>query len=108
MTAPPSDRTPLLDNGLLEAVPNNANTASLEAQKQAEQAPRKSSGIINVVVTFVFIAAIVVSFAFWNERLSSDPHKAALSILSRAPVIVSTFTFDFAERLCSSLGRVFV
>lgn len=89
MTAPPSDRTPLLDNGF-EAVPNNSSTASLEAQKQ-EQAPRKSSGIIDGVVIFVFIVAIVVSFALWNETLSSDPHKAALSILSRAPVIVSTF-----------------
>lgn len=93
MSAPASDRTPLLTNDPQEEenVANNGSAAlatqQLESQKQEA---RKRSGVVNVLVTFLFITAIVVSFTAWNESLSSDPHKAALSILNKAPVIVST------------------
>jgi membrane dipeptidase len=89
MSTPPSDRTPLLDNGSITITVNNVNEASGQESQKQEEAPHKHSGIVTVIVTFVFITAVVVSFAVWNERLSSNPRKAALSILDRAPVIVS-------------------
>ena len=98
MSKTPSDRTPLLQNGVAhdaESIANhddstgNGALSTSELQQQQQEVRKRS--VVSVVLTFLFIAAIVVSFTVWNESLSRDPHKAALSILEEAPVIVSFF-----------------
>jgi hypothetical protein len=90
-----SDRTPLLQNETHEPlVPDiKAGAAALSESQQREARKRN---IVSVLLTFLFIAAVVASFTVWNESLSSDPHKAVSSILDKAPVIVSSTIRDVA------------
>jgi membrane dipeptidase len=86
MSLPPpvGDHTPLLQNG---------TTAQDEAYDSRK--PLKARGIANGIVSVLFIAMLVLSFTLWKERLPTDPHRAALIILSKAPVIVSTSNLCF-------------
>jgi len=77
----PGDRTPLLHNN-----GNLGNGTDREATTRKQIATR---GVVNGVVTLVFIAMLALFFTVWNGSLPRDPRKAAISILSRAPVIVS-------------------
>jgi hypothetical protein len=100
MSKTTSDRTPLLENGVAHSeegiASDDATTAtyigaaSLSSESQQQQQEARKRSVVSVVLTFLFIAAIVVSFTVWNESISRDPHKAALSILNKAPVIVSS------------------
>ncbi|KAF8487832.1 membrane dipeptidase-domain-containing protein [Gautieria morchelliformis] len=81
-----SDRTPLLQDEAQEPVVAGTNVGAAALSESQQREARKRS-IVSVLLTFLFIAAVVVSFTVWNESLSRDPHKAALSILEKAPVI---------------------
>ncbi|KAF8585804.1 hypothetical protein K439DRAFT_1342695 [Ramaria rubella] len=77
MSDPPSDRTPLLQN----------ETRNIEDNGSASRKHVRTRAVVNGVLTFLFIVLVVLSVTIWNISLPSDPHKAALSILSKTPVI---------------------
>lgn len=52
------------------------------------EARRKRRGIIASILTFLFIAGLIIVTFVFTDRLSSDPIKAAKQILNRSPVIV--------------------
>ncbi|GJJ05984.1 hypothetical protein Clacol_000171 [Clathrus columnatus] len=66
-----SERSPLLDGD--NNKDNNSRTRSRE--------------VLNGVLTLLFIGFLVGFLTLWNGSLSKDPHKAAVAILSKAPVI---------------------
>jgi hypothetical protein len=86
MSGPADERAPLLENDSEHG--EHATNTNIDAQKA--QAHARMRGAVGVVLTLIFIIFLVVSFTVWNDSLSRDPHKAALSILANAPVIVST------------------
>ncbi|KAF8524856.1 membrane dipeptidase-domain-containing protein [Hysterangium stoloniferum] len=76
LPSPVGDRTPLLQNG-----------ATSQDEVHDSQKSLKARGIANGIVSVLFITMIVLSFTLWKESLPTDPHRAALIILTKAPII---------------------
>lgn len=72
------------------ALLNEHNTAPDSNSKS-----RRNVKIVYGLLTLLFVAGLVVFLTVWNgSSLPEDPHKAALAILSRAPVIVSFILYN--------------
>lgn len=83
MSDPGSERAPLLVNG---ADPGQYAADNNDGSRVREHARRRVA--VGGVLTLVFIVSLVVSLTIWSENLPRDPHKAALRILEKVPVIV--------------------
>lgn len=66
------------------------------------QKGRQGARVVNTTLTVLFVTGLVVFLTVWNGSLPKDPHKAALAILSKDPVIVRCFrvcpSFDFCSK----------
>ena len=105
MSKATNDRTPLLEDGVESNVESTGGHDDIPCNVALPELPQREArkrSLVSVVSTLLFITAIVASFTIWNESLSSDPHKAALTILEKAPVIVSLDFLNFFRVLVTS------
>ena len=106
-----SERAPLLgsDADLAAAAQRVRLANEARDEEDAYQQRRKRRGIISGILTFVFIAGLVLCWVFFEEKweVSGDPDSVARDILTRFPVIVSFLLCStFIFRVCNADGVV--